>query len=270
MKPVIGIAADYIYVADIVDMVLHSVSGAEEEGKPVINNPMITMLMGSRWNYLSESYAYAIRKAGGIPVLLPVTEDPEDALRAAEKMDGILFPGGSDIDSRQYGEEPIEGAGVPQTLRDRYELSLLRALLKTDKPILCICRGCHLLNTVLGGTLHQDLELDGMTRHALLEYPRSAAPEEITIQPGSLLHEIVGRNHMSVNSIHHQGVKKPGKGLVVAAVSKEEVPVVEALELPERRAFTLAVQWHPEELVDTQPESFALFRALISSCTSPI
>ena len=231
MRPVIGITANYT-----------------DDGRPFrelgIGAP------GQRWDLLPEDYARAVERAGGLPVILPLTA-PETALELAGRMDGIVFSGGSDL--------------APSPARDVHELPLLRELLKGSLPLLCICRGCQLLNVALGGTLHQDLVRAGLPAHSLAGHSLCQAAHRVRVRPGTLLERLVGSDEIPVNSFHHQAVKAPASGVRVAAVDAGCEEVVEAIELPDRPAFTLGVQWHPEALVDSEPSSLALWQGFLQA-----
>ncbi len=217
---------------------------------------------GQRWDLLPEDYIRAVERAGGLPVILPLT-DPETALELAGRMDGIVFSGGSDLDPSLYGESPIEGANPPQAARDAHELPLLRAVLKGAQPLLCVCRGCQLLNAALGGTLYQDLEKAGLPPHSAAGRPLGQAAHRARVLPGTLLEQLVGATEIPVNSFHHQAVKSPAPGVRIAAVDTDCEKVVEAIELPSRPAFTLGVQWHPEALVGSEPSSLAIWQGFL-------
>ena len=245
MRPVIGITANYT-----------------DDGRPFrelgIGAP------GQRWDQPPEDYVRAVERAGGLPVILPLTS-PETALELAGRMDGIVFSGGSDLAPALYGERAGEGANPPQEARDVHELPLLRELLKGSLPLLCICRGCQLLNVALGGTLHQDLVRAGLPAHSLAGHSLCQTAHRVRVRPGTLLERLVGSDEIPVNSFHHQAVKAPASGVRVAAVDAGCEEVVEAIELPDRPAFTLGVQWHPEALVDSEPSSLALWQGFLQA-----
>jgi putative glutamine amidotransferase len=156
-------------------------------------------------------------------------------LSAAEGCDGLLLPGGGDVDPALYGQS-CRGSQPPDSERDRAELALIRRFAAVEKPIFGICRGVQVLNVFFGGTLVQDLsghsQVDGVDRI----HPVHAAPE-------SLVSSLYGTD-LTVNSAHHQAVDVPGAGLWVTARSGDGV--AEALEHETLPVF--GVQWHPERL----------------------
>ena len=128
-------------------------------------------------------------------------------------LDGLILQGGADIDPRAYGEEPTHTVGVPDGVRDRFELELLRGFAAAGKPVLGICRGMQLINVAYGGTLYQDLRADGATQ--ALHVRREIYDEHVhglRLAPGSALARCYGDHATArVNSIHHQGVKALGR-----------------------------------------------------------
>lgn len=211
---------------------------------------------------LRADYVYALERAGGVPVVLPPTR-PEDAPALLARLDALLLSGGSDIDPQLYGQRAHPRLGRVQPERDAFELALTHTALERDLPLLAICRGHQVLNVARGGTLIQDIPsevLNGTLHDPAVE--RWEHAHEVSIQRGSRLHAILGREQVSVNSFHHQAVAQPGAGLVVTAVSSSD-QVIEALEDPARR-FVLGVQWHPEGLW-RQGEFQALFEALVAA-----
>ncbi len=195
-------------------------------------------------------YAAAVKQAGLEPV--PVSPGAPVGLAGLR---GLVITGGSDIDPARYGETPVEANDAPDRARDELEARLLEEALASDLPVLAICRGLQLLNVVRGGTLRQDVP-----GHRLKEAINAHA---VAIEPGSKLASIVGAARYMVNSRHHQAAGRPGAGLLVTARHPDD-GVVEAIEVPDRR-FAVAVQWHPEDRVNSHPADFALFRAFATA-----
>lgn len=218
--------------------------------------------------FTPTSYPSAIIAAGGIPVLLNITRDPEQIAQYADLVDGVLFSGGDDVDPAAYGEAQHWSCGDISPMRDEFEMQLLRTLLEKhpDKPILAICRGEQLVNVALGGTLYQDLhsQLPDCIRHHQQQISVYAS-HKAELVPGTRLHAIYGADEVAVNSFHHQAVKEVGKGLIVSARAADGV--IEAVEMPEHPYF-VAVQWHPERLVEREfhPEHKALFSSFVAAC----
>lgn len=212
---------------------------------------------------LNDSYVQAVIQAGGIPVILPVCEDPELMHHMVDSMDGVLLSGGGDMDPACYGKRATGRQGFVSPRRDIADLAVAEYVLKlTDKPLLGICRGVQVMNVALGGSLHIDLPDAGMLDHALNMYPRNMTSHAINIEAGTRLSEIMGSGSHGVNSFHHQAVDVLGEGLIVTARSVPD-EVIEAVELSGPR-FAVGVQWHPEELRATE-KSAVLFQAFIAA-----
>jgi putative glutamine amidotransferase len=200
---------------------------------------------------LYDLYVTAIKKAGALPVVL-AHSDPADVPELIDRFDGVLLPGGGDIDPAAYGEHPFADTlyGIrPEA--DLFEIALVREAMKRKYPVLGICRGLQIINVALGGTLHQDLpdHPQDLMGRAFSGHYRTA------VQAGSRLHELVGKDELVVNSLHHQGVKDLGEGLRIGATAGDGV--VESIESADPSWDVLAVQWHPECL--RKDHSEALF-----------
>ena len=186
--------------------------------------------------------------------------DPEQAVQDALTCDGLLLPGGGDMDPKFYGQERIPACGEPNLLRDAAEPLLLRAFLDADKPVLGICRGIQVMNAVLGGDLYQDIKPFEHLPHN----DHWAKVHTVTVRRGTLLSRILGQDTVLVNSQHHQAVDRVAPGFTLAALSEDGI--VEAIEKPDAR-FCLGVQWHPEWLSDADPAMQSLFDAFVNACS---
>ena len=186
--------------------------------------------------------------------------DPEQAVQDALTCNGLLLPGGGDMDPKFYGQERIPACGEPNLLRDAAEPLLLRAFLAADKPVLGICRGIQVLNAVLGGDLYQDIKPFEHLPHN----GHWAKVHTVTVRRGTLLSRILGQDTVLVNSQHHQAVDRVAPGFTLAALSEDGI--VEAIEKPDAR-FCLGVQWHPEWLSDADPAMQGLFDAFVNACS---
>jgi putative glutamine amidotransferase len=208
--------------------------------------------------FLPATYLKPIIAAGGVPVLLP----PQPIMagmveQLVNRLDGLVIPGGWDVDPHLYGQEAHPKTDEPRTERDAWEQALIQEALRQDLPLLGICRGEQLLNVTLGGTLHQHLpDVVGNGQYQPGGYNFNRIPVEI--KPGSRLEQLIGANPEPVPVAHHQAVDKLGEGLIASAWSDDQV--VEAIEYP-ANTFTMGIQWHPEEL----PEDFGLFRGLVEA-----
>jgi len=211
---------------------------------------------------VNASYYNAVIKAGGIPVLLPLTKDEAAIERIVKKIDGIVFTGGEDYDPAIYGEERIPELGTVNGFRDTSDIAFARTAIKMKKPILAICRGEQLINIVCGGTLYQDLPSQKNVIHRQTE-PSSIPTHGIKVEKNSLLHDIMGSERLEVNTFHHQAVKDLGDGLRITAMSDDGV--VEAYQSTGRRPRILALQFHPERLREGNEAWTAIFEWLVKS-----
>jgi putative glutamine amidotransferase len=212
---------------------------------------------------LNTAYARAVWLGGGIPVLLPNLPPGEAGCAALGRLDGVLITGGVDVSPERYGQTAVNDTLEVDPRRDAAEFPVIAEALRRDLPILCICRGIQSLNVHLGGTLWQDLPSQRPTDivHRQTE-ARSVATHTVRVEPGSLLAATAGSTEFGVNTFHHQSLDRLGRGLKVTASAPDGI--IEAVELP-GASFLLAVQWHPEEMVDNSPECARLFRALAAA-----
>jgi putative glutamine amidotransferase len=214
-----------------------------------------------------RDYQQALRLAGAEPVVVDMAVESAAALLA--RVDGVLLPGGGDIDPVRYGEPRHATFDPAEAGRDEYELELASLALDADIPLLAICRGVQVLNVARGGTLIQDIpdRLPGAGRHRIAE-PADAIAHAAHVVPGSRLERLLGARldagTCMVNSRHHQAASTIGDGLVVTATAPDGV--VEALEAPAQR-FCVGVQWHPENFHRTG-EFSALFDGFVTACSS--
>lgn len=199
--------------------------------------------------YLRREYVTEIERAGGVPLIIASSEN-SSAENICKTMDGLCLTGGDDIHPSFFGEEIAPHyTGVLDMKRDQLERELIIYAIKHNIPIFGICRGMQALNVFLGGSLYQDIEHE--KEEALVHKPeskdRAFLAHPISITKSSLLSNIMEGTEFMVNSIHHQGIKELGAGLLATAVSPDGL--IEAIELPDR-PFTIGVEWHPEELQD--------------------
>lgn len=217
--------------------------------------------------YVADDYVKAVERAGGSPVLIPITTDVESITPILNMLDGIIFTGGSDIDPSFYNEAPSEKLGEVKLPRDTHEINLAKkVILETNLPYLGICRGSQLLNVACGGTLYQDLgsERADVEEHSYFERsPKHVSVHTAQIKERSRLHQIVQCDVLDINSFHHQAVKDVGQGLKIVATAPDGT--VEAVEMSGER-FVLAVQWHPEMMSEVDTHSMNLFKHFIGVC----
>lgn len=218
----------------------------------------VTHIVGIRRQYLDS-----VLRAGGLPILMPLTVVPSEIDAYLERVDGLLLTGGVDCDPRMFGEVPHTKLGRVDHDRDALESYIARWAWRTQCPTLAICRGMQLLNVALGGTLWQDLPSQcgaDADRHNQPE-DYEVTKHAVTIVPGSRLSRVVGGKPLAVNSRHHQAVRDLAPGFTVGAMSQED-QVIESIEAPEHR-WMLGVQWHPEMLTHLSTRHLALFEALV-------
>lgn len=214
---------------------------------------------------LMPSYIEAVKAAGGIPILIPLGLSDEDLQTIFERIDGVLLPGGGDIEPGFYnGRAHIKMWGIDEE-RDRTEFFMARAAVQQQKPLLAICRGIQVFNVALGGTLWEDIPSllpNAMKHDTLPDQPRNFLAHTIEIQPGSVLARQLNKTTTWVNSLHHQSVRDLAPNLVATACSPDGV--IEAAEVP-NHPYALGVQWHPENLIHDDPNMLSLFRGLVEA-----
>jgi putative glutamine amidotransferase len=219
---------------------------------------------------MNQRYYEVMAHAGGSPVLIPLLDDEAALSGVYSACDGILVPGGVDMDPSTYGEPPHEKLGNIDPARDRVELALARWAMADRKPLLGLCRGLQVINVAAGGSLYQDLEAEypDAIRHDYFPtygFTRDHLAHEVTVAPTSRLHSLVDQAQLPVNSMHHQGVKRVGAGLVPCAHAADGL--VEAVELPNGQ-FLVGVQWHPEVFDATDPHTHGLFRGFVEAAAA--
>jgi len=219
------------------------------------------------WQY-DVSYAQnarAIEAAGGLPVLIPAALSLESLRAIYERLDGVLLPGGGDVDPACYEQEAHPTVNRVDEDRDRTEIAMTRWAVADDLPLFGICRGIQVMNVALGGTLVQDIPSQVQTelRHDIPnDLPRSTRLHEVTIDEASRLAHILGTTRTQVNSLHHQAVGAAAPGVQITAHAPDGI--VEAMELPDKR-FVLAVQWHPEDMVGDDEAMRRLFAEFVEA-----
>ena len=206
--------------------------------------------------YMKSKYVFSLWRSGArVRWIRP--ENTEANRRALLKCDGLLMPGGVDIEPARYGQETSPQCGKIDLARDAAEWWMLETYLPSGKPVLGICRGVQVLNVFLGGTLHQHIE-----GHSDFK-SRCKGCHKVSIRPGSKLYHIVNTQQLTVNSLHHQAVDSLGKDLDVSAVSEDGI--VEAV-VHTSHPFCIGVQWHPEHLSRHYTVHQQIFDAFVDAC----
>jgi putative glutamine amidotransferase len=214
---------------------------------------------GNRYSLPAE-YTDAVRRAGGVPVLLP--PGGCEASEWLDLLDALILSGGGDIDPARYGGGPHETLYNIDHERDACEFALLASALERRMPVFGICRGMQILNVHLGGSLHEHLPdaYRETVRHRAP--PREPIPHALRILPDTSLAALLKQEEIEAASWHHQGIKTLGRGLKPTGYAPDGL--VEACELP-GYPWVLAVQWHPELTAATDPTQQSLFDALIKA-----
>ena len=205
-------------------------------------------------------YALSIQKAGGIPVGIPFTLDRTSMDAILNRLDGMLFTGGDDLDPALYGEAWHPNAIRLDPARQAFELAFLAEVERRRMPVLGVCLGSQVMNVHRGGSLHQflpDVPRGNAIEHRRVdrEWPRHA----VQLEPESALGRAIGKAEIITNTYHKQAVNRVGRGLRVVATAADGV--IEGLE-DESFPLFLAVQWHPERLHD-EADHLAVFRLLV-------
>lgn len=238
-------------------------------GRPLIGVPTgrekSQRFFGLPLYIMNQTYVRTVENLGGLPVLIPLQMSEATLRGIFERLDGLLLPGGEDLDPAHYGAARHPQLGPTDKERDRTELLLTEWALEWGMPLLGVCRGVQVMNVVCGGTLYQDLhsERPDLQKHDYFPptYERFRIVHRVDVEPDSVLARALGPVH-EVNSMHHQGLATLGAGL--RAVARAEDSLVEAVEVP-YLPFALGVQWHPEELARTDDHSTSLFYEFVRS-----
>ena len=210
----------------------------------VANKPLIGISLGYGTKHSVNSvYVESVLRNGGVPYLLPVTDDVELLRQIMAELDGIILTGGEDITPFFYGEEKHPKLEDLNSKRDLYDLTLFKLATDRNVPVLGICRGLQLINVAMGGTLYQDIP----TEHPSEVNHRpghSEVAHDVNLVSGSVVSELMGQSRIQVNSKHHQGIEKLAPGLKVTGWSPDSIPeIVEAYPI----RSIMAVQFHPED-----------------------
>ena len=224
------------------------------------------------------TYINSVRMAGGVPLVIPVTSDNEQIEAALNAIDGLIMTGGEDFDPlKWYGEEPVRALGEVVPSRDDFDVKLVKAAVAKGIPVLGICRGEQLLAVAFGGALWQDIpsQVKGnFVKHRQGPTTGTYGTHSITIEKGSTLAGILGKERATVNSFHHQAIKAIPAGLKVVANSADGI--VEAVErsgklegFADGGGWILGVQFHPEVITNGGSAEFLpIFKALVREATN--
>lgn len=250
----------YLIIVVILLLFVSPSAGRSKKGRPIIG---ITATSKKELLSVNNKYAAAVAKAGGIPFVIAPIDDEALLSEIVGMLDGILFSGGEDVNPARYQETPHPMLGEVIDLRDTYELMLFRLASQRDMPIFGICRGMQLINVALGGSLYQDIPSEFNTDiiHRQTR-PVTQPAHSIRITKDTESYRVIQQEEIGVNSLHHQCIKRPGKGVKITAWSPDSVP--EMMECyPEKRI--LCMQSHPEisTINNDDPIMFRFFQKLI-------
>lgn len=212
-------------------------------------------------SYIGQAYLDAVTKAGGIPVIISPNSSLQSIDTLIQRIDGLLLPGGKDVDPYFYNEEPSLKLGAIDSNLDRFEIEFLRQAYEKNLPTLGICRGLQIANVFLGGSLYQDLsDYQKLTikHNQYKTAPWQALTHSIKVEQKNLIADSFG-DQARVNSFHHQAVKELADELLPVAYSPDGI-----VEAAIGKNFNfVGVQWHPETLFSEHDDSFKLFVHLV-------
>lgn len=205
------------------------------------------------------------RVAQCLPLVIPADPNLVSVADLIEVCDGFLLTGGRpNVHPSEYGQEETPAHGAFDRARDAITLPLVRACVERGQPIFGICRGFQEVNVAMGGTLHPEIrELPGRMNHRM---PPDAPLDEsfalrhkVILQEGGLFHRVLNATEVMTNTLHGQGICRPGARIVIEGRAEDGTP--EAIHVADAPGFTLSVQWHPEWNAAADPVSRPLFEA---------
>lgn len=215
-------------------------------------DPQRAIFKGKTLIYAEESMVRWVMSRGDIVYMLPTFSETISAEDLLADVDALVLQGGSDVSPSTYGEKALRPEWNGDAIRDQYEIALLKAAMKLDRPVIGLCRGLQLINAGLGGTLYQDIgtQLDTSLNHRNWDiYDQNF--HEVSILPDTHLHRLYeGQTSGTINSIHHQSIKDLAPDFVVEATSPQD-DIIEAIRYigpsdAQDVPYIMAVQWHPE------------------------
>lgn len=207
---------------------------------------------------LPAEYVDAVRRAAGVPVLIPPGE--QELERLVSRLDGLILAGGGDIDPALYGGRQHSSVYMVDAQRDQMELALIQYLLPRQTPLLAICRGVQIVNVALGGTLFEHLpdQFGNSVQHRLP--PREPVLHAVNLDEKSTLARIMAVTEFEAASWHHQALRDVPAELQIAGYAPDRV--IEAVEVP-AHPWLFGVQWHPELTAASDPAQQRLFEQLV-------
>lgn len=210
---------------------------------------------------LAENYYKSVIAAGGLPMIIPVMQNPVVIDEILQKIDGLIISGGGDIDAKYFNEVPIPESGEANHFRDEYDVALIIAAARRQVPMFGICRGMQVINVIFGGSMYQDIkaQYDGFSLNHSQAEARNITTQTAMIRDNTLLATIAGTDNLAINSFHHQSVRRIANGFQEVAFTSDGI--CEAIESGFYDVF--GVQWHPEHLTAESQAHKNLFEHLI-------
>lgn len=200
---------------------------------------------GYHRSYVNEDYVDSVVQNGGVPFIIPFTENDEVIKSQLEHVQGLILSGGHDVDPHSYGEEPEQKIGATWPAHDHFDRLLLKLAEEKGIPVLGICRGAQIINVAHGGSLYQDLSYRSEKTLKHMQGHTSDLPTHgMKVSKNSKLAQILGKTDFMVNSFHHQVIKDVAPDLIQSATAPDGVP--EGIE--NKAGTVIGVQWHPEML----------------------
>lgn len=215
-------------------------------------------------HWQKSTYLRAVWNAGGDAIFLPCAPDTQACERLVSLLDGLLVPGGADIDPALYNEEKSEVCGTVNRSEDDFDIALIQEAKKQGKPILAICRGLQIVNVMHGGSLYQDIptQFPSEINHAFGGSYDNENYHTVKLNPDCHLAKILGQDEVKANTSHHQSIKDVAEGFTVTGYSADGS--VESIENSD--GSIIAVQWHPERMQDMEIYR-QLFKDFIEKCS---
>ena len=212
--------------------------------------------------FVKANYISAVREAGGVPFIIPPFKDKEDSINTLDLINGLLIPGGDDIDPKCFGEEPHPSVVLTDPEVIQFQIDFLKLALNKNIPVFGICAGFQIINIACGGNIYQDIpsQYPNPLKHKKEDSENDDPCHNIKIENNTKLFNILQMEKIEVNSTHHQALKDIAEGFVVSA--RADDGIIEAIE-SRKHNYLLGVQWHPEDMYEENKLFLKLFERLV-------